>query len=84
MTESITTSACGCETKIVVEDGPKYGAVTVKTTHTYCLPHSIGPQALAVLKRFVETNKRHGYEFDTNEPDLYAEMANLLAATATP
>jgi hypothetical protein len=37
---------------------------------------------LSLLKRFVQINRLHGYEFETNEPQLYNEME--AAASGRP
>jgi hypothetical protein len=42
------------------------------------------PDMLTVLKKFIDVNKRDGYEFDSNEPELYAEIVAAIAKAETP
>ncbi len=37
------------------------------------------PELLAALEAFVSANERHGYEFDSNEPETYRLIKDAIA-----
>lgn len=36
-------------------------------------------ELVAALTKFIAINQKHGYEFDSNEPELYREIKAVLA-----
>lgn len=40
---------------------------------------SVAPEMLAALEAFVAINEQHGYEFDSNEPEVFEQIRAAIA-----
>ncbi len=69
---------CGC--CIVGVSGFNRDEIVYRNLSTsFCNIHAAAPELLAALENFVLTSNRAGYEFDTNEPELWAKIVSAIA-----